>query len=245
MRQGDSISPTLFSIYLNDLAQEIKSLKCGIDVNGRNVNILLYADDIALIASSEKDLQSMLNVLFEWSVKWCINVNKKKSKIMHFRKENCECSKFTFKCGNNELDFVSSYKYLGATMNEFLKYDDNVDVLLKAALGSIIAKLKKQKFMGYSTFTKLYESCVCPVMEYASGVWGYPVYNKMSSVQQRAARCFLGLHRFSLLLAIEGDIGWLNPRFRRWLDILHLWNRLVKLPDLEDLLKIYLSMTGT
>ncbi len=55
VRQGDSMSPTLFSIYLNDLAQEIKSLKCGIDVNGRNVNISLYADDIALNAPPEKD----------------------------------------------------------------------------------------------------------------------------------------------------------------------------------------------
>ena len=58
-------------------------------------------------------------------------------------------------------------------MSEFLKYDENAETLADAAgraLGSVIAKYKRHKFMGYKTFTKLYESCICPVMEYSSGV---------------------------------------------------------------------------
>ena len=44
-----------------------------------NISILLYADDIALIASNEVDLQRMLNVLSEWSIKWRISINEKKT----------------------------------------------------------------------------------------------------------------------------------------------------------------------
>ena len=50
VRQGDSLSPTLFSLFLNDLAKEIKDLDAGIMIAGICLSILLYADDIVLIA---------------------------------------------------------------------------------------------------------------------------------------------------------------------------------------------------
>jgi hypothetical protein len=176
VRQGDSLSPTLFSIYLNDLAREINDLNAGVDVNGTCISILLYADDIVLLAPSEDKLQSMLNTLTLWSWKWCISVNKTKSKVMHFRKHTVEKSNFKFTCCESNFEYVSTYKYLGVTMSEFLKYDSNVEILAQSAgraLGSIVAKYKTHQFMGYSTFTKLFDSCVCPVVEYASGVRGF------------------------------------------------------------------------
>ena len=78
VRQGDSLSPTLFSMYLNDLANDIKELRAGVDINGKNVGILLYADDIALIAPSEASLQLMLDKVAQWSAKWKINMNRTK-----------------------------------------------------------------------------------------------------------------------------------------------------------------------
>ena len=58
------------------------------------------------------------------------------------------------------------------------------------------------KLMGYNTFTKLYDSCVCPVMEYAATVWGYDYAQKLNVIQNRAARNFLGVHKFTPTLAL-------------------------------------------
>ena len=55
VRQGDTLSPTLFSLFINDLAKEIKTAGCGISVGDDKVPILLYADDIALLSVSEDD----------------------------------------------------------------------------------------------------------------------------------------------------------------------------------------------
>ncbi len=52
VKQGCILSPTLFSIYINDLAKAIKELDCGIVMENSKLNILLFADDIALIADS-------------------------------------------------------------------------------------------------------------------------------------------------------------------------------------------------
>ena len=56
VKQGDNLSPTLFSVFLNDLATEIKKLNAGVDTSDGTVSILLYADDIALNSSIRKEL---------------------------------------------------------------------------------------------------------------------------------------------------------------------------------------------
>ena len=38
---------TLFSVFLYDLANLIKSEKLGIDIGSKNIGILMYADDVA------------------------------------------------------------------------------------------------------------------------------------------------------------------------------------------------------
>ena len=46
--QCDSLSPTLLSIYLNDLAKELKILNPGLNVEDACISLLLYAEDTAL-----------------------------------------------------------------------------------------------------------------------------------------------------------------------------------------------------
>ncbi len=69
VRQGDSLSPTLFSIFLNDLATEIKEMSCGVKFGDCNIGILLYADDVALISENEHNMQNMINCVYKWCMK--------------------------------------------------------------------------------------------------------------------------------------------------------------------------------
>ena len=88
VRQGDTLSPTLFSIFVNDLAHEIDQLNLRISIDDITISILLYADDIVLIAETEKNLQIMLDQVYKyWCNRWNMNVNIAKSQIIHFRKK--------------------------------------------------------------------------------------------------------------------------------------------------------------
>ena len=46
----------------------------------RRVRLLLYADDIVLLAESASDLQKMLDVVSAYSKQWRFRVNPKKGK---------------------------------------------------------------------------------------------------------------------------------------------------------------------
>ena len=58
------------------------------------LSILLYADDVALLAPSLKGLQTLLHVTEEYCKQWDILLNAKKTKNLHFGKK-CELPNLT------------------------------------------------------------------------------------------------------------------------------------------------------
>ena len=60
VKQGDPISPKLFTCLLEDLFHSLKWEKYGININGRKLLNLPFADDIILFASSAIELNDML-----------------------------------------------------------------------------------------------------------------------------------------------------------------------------------------
>ena len=85
LKQGCSLSPILFNLYVNDLVTQISELGLGIDIDGEKVAVLLYADDLVILSETEDDLQAILDTLHVWCSTNCLFVNPEKSKIIHFR----------------------------------------------------------------------------------------------------------------------------------------------------------------
>ena len=108
------------------------------------------------------------------------------------------------------------------------------------ALGAIRYRLKFLKECRSSTFTTLYSSCVCPILDYASGVWGTRRFDVLERVQERAIRYFLGVHRFAPTHMLYGDIGWVPCNLRHKLSAVRLWNRLVSLPTTRITSQVFL-----
>ena len=60
----------------------LEEAQAGIKIDGRNINILRYADDTTLMAESEEELKSLLMKVKEESEKVGLKLNIQKTKIM-------------------------------------------------------------------------------------------------------------------------------------------------------------------
>ena len=176
VRQGDTLAPTLFAIFINDLALEIRSLGLGIPTqNDENISILMYADDVVLISDSEEGLQNMLDTVHDWSKDWRLSINYDKTNIVHFHKASEARTEYEFHIGDNNIALSETYRYLGLDLNETLDYTHGATVLGKAAsraLGSINAKFFSVGGLPHDTYRHMYDGMVAPVMDYASEIWG-------------------------------------------------------------------------
>lgn len=226
------LSATLFSLYINDLVISLRENCPTLSFGDHNVNSLLYADDMVVFAESEHELQVCLTTIENWCKQWRVKVNEEKSKIVHFRKKldlETECE---FQVNNVTLGKMGEYKYLGVTLDYSLSFEKHFKCLSDSggrALGSIINKFKLLKNVGFKTFTTLYNSGVKSVVQYGSSVWGSIKTSKLDGVQNRAMRYFLGVHRYTPIAAMSGDMGWFPLYICQYIAVARYWNRLMKM----------------
>ena len=83
VRQGGVLPPSLFAIYVDDIVKKFISRAIGCDMSFISTGILMYADDVFLIAPSIHTLQIMVTIC-ETELSWLDNVNK--SVCMRFGK---------------------------------------------------------------------------------------------------------------------------------------------------------------
>ena len=60
VRQGDTLSPTLFGIFIDELVRCLNSLNKGVHIGDKNLATLLYADDLVIIASKAATILRLL-----------------------------------------------------------------------------------------------------------------------------------------------------------------------------------------
>ena len=60
--QGCILSPSLFNFYAEYITQNagLDEAQAGIEISGRNINTLIYADHTTLMEESEKELKNLL-----------------------------------------------------------------------------------------------------------------------------------------------------------------------------------------
>ena len=76
VRQGCSLSPTLFNIYINQLAVLLEqSATPGLALNNTEVEFLLYADALVLPSPTEQGLQQHLDLPEHFCKNWALTVN--------------------------------------------------------------------------------------------------------------------------------------------------------------------------
>ena len=145
LRQGDSLSPVLFA-RLSEVDKD------------KNMDILLYAYDLAILADSREMLQKKLNIVYAYCRENNLTVNISKSKVIIF---NSRKHTTPFIYNDCILQEVDSFKYLRMAFNRQgnLKYSQTV--LVQQAIRARAA-----------LETYLFDTLIKPILLYACEIWG-------------------------------------------------------------------------
>ncbi|XGW15440.1 hypothetical protein V3C99_001145 [Haemonchus contortus] len=109
VRQGDTISPKLFTTALNHAMLQLDWDDKGINIDGRKLSNLRFANDIVLISQNREELQQMVEELDD--VSKAIGLTMNRSKTMVMRNEWADASPITLE--GTTLPFTDSHVYLG------------------------------------------------------------------------------------------------------------------------------------
>ena len=188
VRQGCILSPILFALLVQEITNEIHrrggyGIQLFLDLAG--VGILLFADDIVLIADSVFELQKKVDILYEVAVKLCLVVNMDKSKFVVFRNGGHLAGHNRWHIGNAILEVVSEYSYLGLIFST--KLNNNVMLSRLATRGKIAfcrisSLLNRINTTSYNILCKMFDAQVQPILLYGSELWDLNVTSAIENV---------------------------------------------------------------
>ena len=122
VKQGEPLSPLLFIIFINDIASDIANTNISAHtITQIQIYMLLFADDTVLFAESQKDMQALLDKLYQYCCKWYISVNIDKTKTMVFKSGNRH-ENVVLRYAGSLLTNVKSFTYLGLTLSSNGKF---------------------------------------------------------------------------------------------------------------------------
>ena len=229
---GGIISPKLFNMFLADM-NEYLDHKCGITINGTTFTHLLYADDLVLMSENPNDMQILLNNLEAYCRKWHLLINSQKSKVMVMNaKRGSSVSDNEFVIGDDKLEVVDSYKYLGHVLcnsgNIHKLMYDHLASQAQKAMHALKEKIKAT--VGYlppNLSLKMFDTHILPILEYNSEIW---VQTKeidiLEKLQLKFLKNLLGVRSQTSTIAILADTGRFSLIYRQQASALKYWHRL-------------------
>ena len=152
VRQGCILSPQLFNVYTEIILRIALREGEGINIGGRRISNLRYADDTVLLADSQPELQDLLDRVRQVSEQYGLLLNVKKTKIMISGKQTALAN---IRCDGDRLEQVSQYTYLGAEIHENAESEKDIRKRLAMARTTLQSMTHIWKDRGISKTTKL------------------------------------------------------------------------------------------
>ena len=249
IRQGKPLSGPEFALLIDQLNVDIRAEGYGLKFSHLLIVSLLFMDDITLLAESEIELIEILHHTNIFLNKWHLKINPSKSGIIIFNNNHKKKTTEKYKIGNNIINVVNKYKFLGEFLTNDLSLSchiseksNMVEGLLQncifVASNNILSQIKLQ------TLLKLYKSCIVPALIYGCETW-IPTAeetSKLIQVQLSTIRRIIKIPVSTPLVSIYIETGELPINLeieKRQLN--YLWVLLNAEDQSNDLLQLQLT----
>ena len=170
VRQGCVLSPYLFNLYTEFIFRESTELN-GINMGGRNINNLRYADDTVLLTNNQFDLQNLVNTVKRGSEIKGLDMNVKKTKIMLMSKK--PDNRTNIEIDGKDLEQVEQFKYLGQQITEDGRSVNEIRTRIGTAKTCFtsMSSILTTKHISFELRLRLTKCYVYSVLLYGSETW--------------------------------------------------------------------------
>ena len=205
IRQGCTLSATLFKLITYRIIKEMDEITNGYNTGKITIKSLFFADDGLLVNINEEDAANAITQLQRIASKYGLSINKDKSNVLWInpreRRDDIE-----------GIKVVSEIKYLGITIS------DNKDMFKKHKEN----KLKLAEKLSNITHSVMIKSCnrlligkaywkhvAVPAILYGSSVinWTEKELNRLQILQNHTCRRILNAPKWATNSGLKGEIG--------------------------------------
>ncbi|EYB83299.1 hypothetical protein Y032_0338g2934 [Ancylostoma ceylanicum] len=189
VRQGNTISPKLFTATLEHVFRNLSWNDFGLAVNGNLFTNLRFADHVVLIAKSAEELQTMIDELDEHSLKYGLKISTAKTKIM-------ATAGIAISLRGTQLECVKSFVYLGQIS---LDHDFSEEMVRRIRAGwncfHRFDKFLTSRTVEMKYKRALFNMCILPAMLYGAETWvlSRSAERKLACAQRRMERFMVGV----------------------------------------------------
>ena len=190
VRQGDTMSPKLFTATLESIFRRLNWENKGVKIDGEFLSNLRFADDIFLCTETPQELQQMLQELSDESRQMGLKMNITKTKVM-------VVDNTPINVNNVLIENVPGYVYLG---QHYSLKEKNQDKEIQRRIMAGWAAYAKHRDIFKSNLAiclkrQVYNSCVLPAMTYGAETWTLTkqAQNKLAAAQTKMERSMLNI----------------------------------------------------
>ncbi|XDV23365.1 hypothetical protein PO909_027961, partial [Leuciscus waleckii] len=159
------LSPLLFSLYTNDCTSKDPSVK-----------LLKFADDTTVIGLIQNGDESAYRLGVEQLAVWCsynnleLNTLKTVEMIVDFRRKSPALPPLTIM--NSTVEAVESFRFLGSTISQDLKWANHIDSIVKKAQQRLYFLRQLKKFnLPQELLIQFYSAVIESVLSTSITVW--------------------------------------------------------------------------
>ena len=195
----------------------------------------MYADDCVLYYAHNR-IQTVTNVLernLNYINNWCVSnrlrMNSSKTKVMYtstqYRLERLMYRSLT--CGNNQIEYVDSYVYLGIHLDAGMSLNLFASHLYNRVQIKIFTLSKIRKFIDANSADIIYKQTILPILDYGGFLLDSCSQKCIDDIQKLQKKVLRVIHKFKLtnspgIEALHNMSHLLSLRQRPEKQLLHL-----------------------
>ena len=189
VKKGCVLAPTLFSLMFSAMLTlsetvmlestsgtvqlfNLRRLQAKTKVKTDIIRDFLFADDCALNAGSEADMQRSVEIFSIACTNFGLTISKKKTEVQHQPATGKPSVEPNITVNGQSAE--NRFTYLGSTLSQNVTIDDEVNIRIaraSATFGRLHANVWNRRGISLQTKLKVYRAIVLPMLLYACETW--------------------------------------------------------------------------